>query len=42
MVARIVPRWLDVDTAAQYLCMTRHAFTRWHASSYRSSVTVVS
>jgi excisionase family DNA binding protein len=21
----IVPRWLDVDTAAQYLCMTRHA-----------------
>ena len=21
----IAPRWLDVDTAAQYLCMTRHA-----------------
>ena len=21
----IEPRWLDVDTAAQYLCMTRHA-----------------
>ena len=21
----IEPRWLDIDTAAQYLCMTRHA-----------------
>ena len=21
----ITPRWLDVDAAAQYLCMTRHA-----------------
>ena len=21
----IEPRWLDVDTAAKYLCMTRHA-----------------
>ena len=21
----IEPRWLDIDTAAKYLCMTRHA-----------------
>jgi hypothetical protein len=21
----VEPRWLDVDTAAQYLCMSRHA-----------------
>ena len=36
----IAPRWLDVDTAAQYLCMTRHASTtKSRDCSCRSSVT---
>src|SRR5438128_8727427 len=29
----IEPRWLDVDTAAQYLCMSRHAL--YHRISRR-------
>src|SRR5215210_6635198 len=29
----IEPRWLDVDTAAQYLCMSRHAL--YHRVSRR-------
>src|SRR5579862_8946526 len=29
----IEPRWLDVDTAAQYLCMSRHAI--YHRISRR-------
>ena len=39
----IEPRWLDIDTAARYLCMTRHALYHQVARvQLPSSVTVVS